>query len=330
MGTHKDESESRMPHIIVEVCQNHSGERKILQEMIQAAAEAGAKYVKMQTIFSEDLAFRERFETGKDNKGNDIAIKRPYEPELARLKGLDLTEEDHGFFVETCRKHGVLPLTTVFSRGRVGLVYRRGFAGVKVASYDCASYPLLRDLRDRFEFLVVSTGASYDHEIATAARILRNRRFAFLHCVTIYPTPLDQLHLRRMSWLRQFTPLVGFSDHTLVERDGIIAAKAAFWQGADFVERHFTIHDRSKTKDGPVSIDPKQLKELIEFTKLTSEEQGKEVRGAVRDVEALLSRETREMTETELRNRDYYRGRFATKRGDRVIYNWEEVGTPVV
>lgn len=314
-----------MAHIIVEVCQNHSGERKILQEMVHAAAEAGARYVKMQMIFSEDLAFRERFETGKDNKGDDTAIKRPYEPELARLKALDLTEEDHGFFVETCRRHAVLPLTTVFTRGRVGLVSRYGFAGVKVASYDCASYPLLRDLRDRFSFLVVSTGASYDHEVVAAANILRNSRFAFLHCVTIYPTPLDQLHLRRMNWLRQFTPLVGFSDHTLIERDSIIAAKAAFWQGADFVERHFTIQDRTKTKDGPVSIDPKQLKELVAFTRLDRADQERDVRSLVKDVEVLLGRETREMTEAELRNRDYYRGRFATKRGDRVIYNWEEV-----
>lgn len=317
-----------MSHIIVEVCQNHSGDRSILREMVHAAAESGAKYVKMQTIFSADLTFRERFETGKDKKGADVAIKRPYDPELTRLKALDLTEQDHGFFVETCRKYGVLPLTTVFARGRVDLVYQCGFAGVKVASYDCASYPLLRDLRDRFEFLVVSTGATYDHEIAKTANALGNKRFAFLHCVTIYPTPLDQIHLRRMDWLRQFAPLVGFSDHTLIERDGITAAKAALWQGADFIERHFTVQDRTKTKDGPVSIDPKQLRELVQFSKLDRESQGNEVRRLVKDVDALLGKETREMTEVELRNRDYYRGRFATKRGKRVIYNWEEVEIP--
>jgi sialic acid synthase SpsE len=319
-----------MAHIIVEVCQNHSGDRKVLQEMVHAAAEAGAKYVKMQTIFSDDLTYRERFETGKGKDGKDTAIKRPYEPELTRLKSLDLEEEDHGFFVETCRDHGMLPLTTVFARGRVGLVSRYSFAGVKVASYDCASCPLLRDLRDRFEFIVVSTGATYDHEIARAASVLGNTRFAFLHCVTIYPTPLDQLHLRRMNWLRQFAPLVGFSDHTLIERDGITAAKAAFWQGADFVERHFTIQDRTKTKDGPVSMDPRQLRELVQFTKLTREDQEREVRTVVKDVDALLGRETREMTEAELRNRDYYRGRFATKLGKRVIYNWEEDDIPPV
>ena len=317
-----------MAHIIAEVCQNHNGDVALLKDMIAAAAEAGAKYVKMQTIFSEDLTFRPRFETGKDEQGRDVAIKRPYEPELTRLKKLDIPPEAHGTFVEICRKYGVHPMTTVFARGRLPMVRKYAWSGVKVASYDCASFPLLRELRDSFEFLVVSTGASYDREVARAAEILRNRRFAFLHCVTIYPTPLEDLNLRRMNWLRQFAPLVGFSDHTLIERDGIVAAKAALWQGADFVERHFTILDRTKTKDGPVSIDPKQLRELVEFTHLSPADQEAHVRSLVPDVEKLLGREQRELTEAELRNRDYYRGRFATKRGEKVIYNWEDVPIP--
>ena len=312
-----------MAQLIVEVCQNHNGDLEILKDMVAQAAEAGAKYVKMQTIISDDLTHRPRFDTGKDENGNECIV-RPYEPEYERMKSLDLPEDAHEVFAETCRAHGVLPMTTLFSRGRLSLVRRAGMAAVKVASYDCASFPMLRELRDAFDFLVVSTGATYDHEIARASAILKGRHFAFLHCVTSYPTAIDMLHLRRMLWLRQYAPLVGFSDHSLIERDGITASKVALWFGADFIERHYTILDRSETKDGPVSIDPTQVKELVEFSKLPKAEQTRQVKKLVPDIEPLLGAEQREMSKQELLNRDYYRGRFATRVGDDWVYNWQD------
>ena len=315
-----------MAQVIVEVCQNHNGDVEILKDMVAQAAEAGATWIKMQTIVSDDLTHRPRFDKGADENGNEC-ITRPFAPEYERMKGLDLPEDAHEIFAKTCREHGALPMTTVFSRGRLPLVRRAGMAGVKVASYDCASYPLLRELRDAFEFLVVSTGATYDNEIARAADILKGRRFAFLHCVTSYPTTMDMLHLRRMLWLRQFAPLVGFSDHSLVERDGILASKVALWFGADLVERHFTILDAKATKDGPVSITPKHVKELVEFANAPKCEQTKEIRRLVPDIEPMLGQAQREMSKTELLNRDYYRGRFATRKGDGWLYNWQDAPT---
>jgi N,N'-diacetyllegionaminate synthase len=307
--------------IAVELCQNHNGDVELMKDMVAAAAESGATYVKMQSIFSEDLTRRDRFEEGAEGD----AITRPYQPEYDRMTTLDLPPEAHEIFVEECLRYGVLPMTTLFNVGRLPLVRKSGnWAGMKVASYDCASFPMLRQLRDDFQFLMVSTGASYDHEIQTAANILVNRPFAFLHCVTIYPTPFEHFHLRRMDWLRQYAPLVGFSDHTLYERDGITGTKAAIWYGADIIERHFTILDRSETKDGPVSIRPDDVKELVQFANAPKSEQEKEVRSKIDDIEMLLGQPTRDMSDAELKNRDYYRGRFATKVDGEVIYNWED------
>ena len=307
--------------IIAEICQNHNGDMALLKRMVAAAADAGATYVKMQSIFSEDLTDRPRFEEGADGD----SITRPYAQEFERLTGVDLPPEAHAIFVEECEKHDVLPMTTVFNMGRVPLVRSAGnWAGVKLASYDCASYPLVREMRDDFQFLVVSTGATYDEEIQRAADILANRVYAFLHCVTIYPTPLDELHLRRMNWLRQFAPLVGFSDHTLIERDGITASKVAIWYGADFIERHFTVLGPKDTKDGPVSITPDHLRELADFAELPKAAQEAHVRELVPDLEPLLGQPTRDMGDDELKNRDYYRGRFATKLDGEWVYNWED------
>ena len=53
-----------MPEIIAELCQNHKGDIKILEEMVHAASDAGATYAKIQSISSSDLTFRHRFEKG--------------------------------------------------------------------------------------------------------------------------------------------------------------------------------------------------------------------------------------------------------------------------
>lgn len=300
-----------------------------MKEMIAAAAEAGADFVKMQSIFSQDLSRRERFEEGETNPdGSSKTIKRPYTPEKERLSKLDLTEEDHLFFIEECKAHGVTPFTTIFSRGRIPSIATMPWPGkyVKVASYDCASFPMLRELSARFDHLLVSTGATEDGEIATAADILRKsgKPFSFLHCVTSYPNTLEMCNLARMQWLRTFTPSVGWSDHTLLERDGLKASKAAIALGADWVERHFTILEKDETKDGPVSVRPKDLRELREFSLLPKDDQLRIAKADIPEWDVIIGQATRNMTPTELRNRDYYRGRFETTLPTGGVQNWEE------
>lgn len=313
-----------MALVIAEFCQNHKGDRQILGEMIHAAVEAGADFAKIQTIRARELAFRERFEAGLTENGSVRCIKRPYQPELDRLRPLELDEETHVWFGDECRKAGIQPMTTVFTRGAVDFVASLGWPAVKVASYDCASFPLLEELCERFDRLFVSTGATYDDELADAASILTRRQFTFLHCVTIYPTPLDQLHLARMNYLRRFTPSVGFSDHTLTSRDGLKASAAALACGSNVIERHFTILPPDQTRDGAVSITPGQLRELVALSRLPATELREYVREHIPESAAMMGDEQRELTEIEQLNRDYYRGRFTTRVGDRQVFNWDD------
>jgi len=318
-----------MVKLIAELCQNHQGSRTLLSEMIAAAAESGADYVKMQSIFSEDLTHRERFDEGKtDPDGTVQVIKRPYDAELRRLSTLDLTEEDHFFFIEECQKYAVTPLTTIFARARIPLVANFPWPErvIKVASYDCASYPFLRELCEHFDHLIISTGATHDEEIAQTAQLVHDagKKLTFLHCVTSYPNTLAMCNLARLEWLKKFTDSVGWSDHTLVARDGVNAAKAAIALGAQWIERHFTILEGNKTKDGAISIHPEHLKELREFSALSTSEQQSIVRTSIIDWDAILGVPKRELTPAELLNRDYYRGRFASRVGNEWVYNWEE------
>lgn len=317
-----------MPKIIVEICQNHNGDRNILRDLIWSAKENGADIVKGQIIFSEDLPKRERFEEGVvEHNGVIKAIKRPYEAEFERLKKLDLAESDYHFFVEEAKRAGIMPMFTVFSRNRILFASNLSLPEkiVKVASYDCASHKMIEELSDNFDNLIISTGATFDGEIQKTAEILKNKNknFSFLHCVTSYPNTLAMTNLSRMDWLRQFADNVGWSDHTLVERDGIKASKTALMLGADFIERHYTILPKDKTKDGPISIGPSQLHELADFAKLEKKEQKEIVEKEVPEWRVMLGQTQRELTHTEMLNRDYYRGRFASFVNNKWIFNWE-------
>lgn len=314
---------SKQPMIIAEACQNHNGDLATLKEMIYAAKEAGADYLKIQSMLADELTRRERFEEGSQDHERVKTIKRPYAPEHQRLKPMDLDDNAHQWFIDECHKAGIKPMTTIFTFSRIKTLGTMDWDEVKVASYDCASLPFLLELGKYFRHLFISTGSTTDEEIRKTALALQGHSFSLLHCVTIYPTPLSEIHLKRIDWLRQFTGSVGFSDHTLVERDGLKASKAALYYGADIIERHFTILPAKDTKDGPVSVNPAQLKELVDFARWSKQDQKKYVREHIPEYEQMLGSAQRELSHTEKLNRDYFRGRFAMRAGGEMIYNWD-------
>ena len=312
------------PIIIAECCQNHNGNIEILKKQIHAAVHNGADYVKLQAIRSNELTHRERFDKGEvDSTGIVRSIKRPYKQEYDRLKKLDLTLEQEFWFAEECKRAGIASMATVFTMNSAKELRDMGFEAIKIASYDCASYPLLEEVKKYWSTLFVSTGATFDYEIEQAAKILKGSNYHFLHCTTIYPTPLEDLNLRRMDFLRRYTHNVGYSDHTKVEETKLIASKIALALGASCIERHFTILERDQTKDGPVSINPSELKELSDFARLSRAEMIQKINGEYPQWEQTLGKLTRPLSAEELLNRDYYKGRFASIVNDKHVYNWE-------
>ena len=88
-----------MAKIIAELCQNHNGDIKILEEMVHAAAESGADYAKIQSMHSTELTHRPRFDEGLIEGGKIKVIKRPFKAEYERLSKLDLDEKQHQLFL---------------------------------------------------------------------------------------------------------------------------------------------------------------------------------------------------------------------------------------
>ena len=324
---------NKMAKLIAEFCQNHNGNFDLLKKMVEASAEAGATHGKMQTIFADTITFRPQFEEGLIINREVKSIKRPYLDEYKRLKDLEISSSNTGKFVQICIDNGIVPMTTCFVREHVNHLAELGFHSIKVASYDCASFPLLEELAKIFDEIIVSTGATYDDEVIYAAEVLKDTNFSMLHCVTLYPTQLEQMHMARMEWLRTLTPNVGYSDHSLVSDTGLLASKAALTLGADIIERHFNLLLPNETKDGPVSINKAELQELSNFSKLSLSDRSSKMDEDYPNWRIVIGQKNRKLTNEELLNRDYYRGRFASPReetlaGDRMIYNWE--GTPIL
>jgi sialic acid synthase SpsE len=312
--------------LIAEFCQNHNGDFDILRRMIDAAAEGGATHGKIQTIFADDVSFRPEFEEGETAPdGKVLAIKRPYQAEVDRLRPLELSYEQHRKFGEACKAAGLQPLTTAFNLTVIPFIRDLGWKTIKVASYDCGSLPLIQALADNFDQVIVSTGATYDSEIEATANLLKasGKKFSLLHCVTIYPTPLNAMNLARMEYLRSFAPSVGLSDHSLVARDGVKAALGAIHLGAKVIERHFTVLAPEASRDGKVSITKDHLLEINRFAALSHDEQAQYLKAHVPEFDSMIGHAHRELSHDELLNRAYYRGRFSNKVGGRQIFNWE-------
>lgn len=312
--------------LIAEFCQNHNGDFDTLRRMIDAAAEGGATHGKIQTIFADDVSFRPEFETGETAPdGRTLTIKRPCQAEMDRLRPLELSYEQHRKFGDACNSAGIAPLTTAFNLSTVPFIRELGWKAIKIASYDCGSLPLIQAVADNFSEVIVSTGATYDEEIAAAAAALNERKksFSLLHCVTIYPTPLNEMNLARMEYLRQFTPSVGLSDHSLVARDGVKAALAAIHLGASVIERHFTILPPEASRDGKVSVTKEHLRQINDFAGLSKADQAQYLKENVPEFASMIGAARRELSHDELLNRAYYRGRFSNKIAGRQIFNWE-------
>jgi sialic acid synthase SpsE len=314
-------------NLIAELCQNHNGSVSLLKEMIIAAKESGIKYLKIQDIKSEDLTHRIRFDKGLIKNRKKLVIKRPFRDELLRLKKLDLPEKFIDIFIEECLRSKIYPIITPFTYSSLERIKNKKFKFLKIASYDCSALPFIKETNTLNKKLIVSTGATKLNEIKETVKFLKKKKqlAALLHCVSIYPTPMDKCNLNKIKFLKKlFGDIeIGWSDHSKFQDCGHAPALVSIIVGGSFIERHFTIVKKDKTKDGPVSINPSEAKTLLSLINKKKSYILDYLNKNYKDWELCLGGGSHKLTHEELLNRDYYRGRFATKFKDKYNYNWQ-------
>lgn len=312
--------------LIAELCQNHNGDSGLILDMVAAAKESGAEYVKLQTIHSSQLSKRIRFDTGLVEGGVLKTIRRPYKDEFNRLSKLDIDDKTVESFLNACAHYKIKAMTTIFTRDLVRKTFKQGFRNIKLASFDCISIPLAEEILElNPDLLIVSTGCSFKKEIKSMANVLKQSpNTAMLHCTSIYPTPLNEANLNRIDFLKEIIPRVGLSDHSSYENDGLEIIKWAVCKDIEFIERHFTILPKDKTKDGKVSLSPNQFKNAYNITNWTEKQKEEFMNNSKHMREIIFGDKNRELSSEEYLNRDYYQGRFISKSLNlKDVFNWD-------
>jgi N,N'-diacetyllegionaminate synthase len=205
------------PKIIAEMASCHNGDIELAKKMIRRAKGCGVDIVKFQSWQSKNVL-------------DD-------DPDKNRYASLELSDEMHHILKEECAKAGVEFLTTCYDEGRISFLKELGLKKIKVASIDLKHFDFLKKLRKNFDEVIVSTGMSTKEEIKKAIAILKEGEFTIMHCVSVYPTPPEKANMRKLLWLKNITPHVGYSDHT----QGIEAPIYAIGMGVKYIEKHFTL-----------------------------------------------------------------------------------------
>ena len=245
--------------IIAELCQNHNGDIKTLKDMVVKSAESGADIVKIQSIKANSLTKRDEFESF-----------RKYSDEYKRLASLELSMDDELEFIHAAKTNNVIPMTTIFSPNHYDYYNSLGYDYLKLSGYSMEAFDYGLKL-DKFNFkhLVFSTSSLTLDEIKKCIDNLKGVDFTILHCVCLYPTPFEKVNLSSLELLKTLHDNVGLSDHS----NNSLISKQAILQGIDMLEKHFTILNKEKTRDGQVSINPQELRELNQFRKYSREQQ---------------------------------------------------------
>lgn len=240
--------------IIADLTSNHMGDMQVIEAMIRNLADHGVDVVKTQSWRADNLR--------KDFPDYDMNYRY--------YKQHELSDEDHFKIKEFCDHYGIQMLTTCFDVDRVDFLASLGLATIKVASSDMAGYRMIRRLLDRFEEVIISTGAATECELERTMEICRGGNAVFLHCMAYYPCPLEKVNMERMLFLKEKGFRAGYSDHTL----GTEAGKYAICLGAEYVEKHFTLNRCLPGRDQKMSATIEELSDLVLWANLVESMRG--------------------------------------------------------
>lgn len=245
------------PYIIAELSGNHNGEIERAFKLIDAAKNAGADAVKLQTYTADTITI--------DHDGPGFVI------EGGLWHGRKLYElyqdahtpwEWHPALFDYASEAGIACFSSPFDYSAIDMLERLGAPAYKVASFEIVDTPLIRYAAKTGKPLIVSTGMAVRAEIDSAVAAARqgSSGIALLHCISGYPTPVEEANLLRIPALAQaYDCPIGLSDHTL----GVEASIAAVALGAAVIEKHITLARADGGPDAAFSLEPDELARLV-------------------------------------------------------------------
>jgi N,N'-diacetyllegionaminate synthase len=246
--------------IIAEAGVNHNGSMDNARRLIDAAADAGADYVKFQTFKAAKLVSKaaKQAEYQEKNIGQKTS-------QFEMLKKLEISEAQHHELKQYATEKNIKFLSTGFDEESLDFLDTLGMDLFKVPSGEITNYPYLKHIASKKKPVILSTGMTTLSDIENAMNVLLENgipreQIQILHCNTEYPTPMNDVNLLAMNTIKAaFGVGVGYSDHTL----GIEIPVAAVALGAEVIEKHFTLDKEMEGPDHKASLDPVELKNMV-------------------------------------------------------------------
>lgn len=245
--------------IVAEIGINHNGDMALAKKTIDAAAEAGADAVKVQNYRTEDFISDRSLTYEYISQGQKVV-----ESQYDMFKRYELPRESLHELKAYCDRRGIIFHSTPTNQEGINELVALGIPVLKNGSDYLVNLPLIRAMGESGLPTVLSTGMATLSEMDQAVRLFRetgNQQLILLHCVSSYPTPPEDVHLRKIpAMAAAFGCPVGFSDHTA----GVTAAVGAVVLGACWLEKHFTLDKGLPGPDHRFSADKSEFRALVE------------------------------------------------------------------
>lgn len=249
------------PFIIAEMSGNHNQSLERALEIVDAAADSGAHALKLQTYTADTMTL--------DIDEGEFHISDPNSlwqgTSLYKLYQEAYTPwEWHGPIFERCRQRGLICFSTPFDETAVDFLESLQVPCYKIASFENTDLPLIRKVAATGKPMIISTGMATVAELDETVRTAREAGcpgIILLKCTSSYPSTPENTNIRTIPHLRElFGCEAGLSDHTM--GTGVAVASVAL--GATVIEKHFTLSRADGGVDSAFSLEPLEMKALVE------------------------------------------------------------------
>ena len=253
-------SPDHKPFVIAEMSGNHNQSLERAFEIVDAAAEAGAHALKLQTYTADTITFNGTSDEFVIKDQNSLWKNQ----NLHKLYQMAYTPwEWHKPIFDRAKTHGMLAFSSPFDTTAVDFLESLDVPCYKIASFENTDHILLKKVAQTGKPVIMSTGVASIADIQESVGVLRKygcKELVLLKCTSTYPATPESTNLLTIPHMKDlFDCQIGLSDHTL----GIGASIAAVALGARVLEKHFTLRRADGGVDSTFSLEPEELKNLV-------------------------------------------------------------------